>query len=148
MSAFRPPSDADIISGSFTGMGTYVIFSYYTADLTARMTSGPGKSAVKSFSDAFEGEYSIITKEATATHEFMKTAMPGTAMHKVYYETMDGDANSFVKNLNEALGVMYSNEKTLFFTTSLNGFLTDRLTFLDIQVLFILSALLHGRHTG
>ena len=119
-----------------TGMGTYVIFSYYTADLTARMTSGPGKSAIKSFSDAFEGEYTIITKEATATHEFMKTAMSGTAMHKVYYETMDGNPNSFVKNLNEALGVMYSSEKTLFFTSSLNGFLTDRLTFLDLQVHF------------
>ena len=80
-----------------------------------------------------EGEYKIITKEATATHEFMKNAAPGSAMRKVYYETMEGDASSFVQNLDEALGVMYSTEKTLFFTSSLNGFLTDRLTFLDIQ---------------
>ena len=92
-----------------------------------------------------EGEYKIITKEATATHEFMKNAAPGSAMRKVYYETMDGDASSFVKNLNEALSVMYSREKTLFFTSSLNGFLTDRLTFLDLQARhmeFILALLL------
>ena len=44
-----------------TGVGTYVIFAYYTADLTARMTSGPGKSAVKSFNDAFEARHTSFT---------------------------------------------------------------------------------------
>ena len=120
----------------FAGIGTYVLFAHYSANLTAQMTSGPRQSAIKSFADVIKGGYKVIVEESTSMHIFLENSRPGTAMHQVYYETMKNDPDSFVgPGLGEALDVVYSNDKTLTFTSSLYDFMEDgsRLEFLDIQ---------------
>ena len=122
----------------FAGMGTYVLFAHYSANLTAQMTSGPRQSAIKSFADVKSfGNYKVIVEHSTSMHMFLESSRPGTAMHQVYYETMRNDPDSFVTSLSEALDVVIGdpNDKTLTFTSSLYDFMEDgsRLVFLDIQ---------------
>ena len=119
----------------FAGIGTFVLFAHYTADLTAQMTSGPRQSAIKSFADVKGGDFKVIVEHSTSMHIFLEQSRPGTAMHQVYYDTMKNDPDSFVSGLGEALDVVYANDKTLTFTSSLYDFMADgsRLDFLDIQ---------------
>ena len=119
----------------FAGIGTYVLFAHYSANLTAQMTSGPKQSAVKSFDDAWNGDYKVVVQESTSMHMFLEHSSPGTAMHQVYFETMKNDPDSFVTNLSEALDAVYYDDKTLTFTSTLYEFMEEgsRLDFLDIQ---------------
>ena len=120
----------------FAGMSAYVLFAHYSADLTAQMTSGPKESAIKSFDDVKSfGGYRVVVEESTSMHMFLENSKSGTAMHQVYYDTMKNDPSSFVTSLREALDVVYSNERTLTFTSSLYELMDEgnRLEFLDIQ---------------
>ena len=119
----------------FAGFGTFVLYAHYEANLTALMTSGPKDSTIKSFADVIKGEYKVVVEDSTSMQIFMETARPGTAMHQVYYETMENNPDSFVTSLDESLDVLFSNDKTLTFTSSMYDFMTagNRLEFLDIQ---------------
>ena len=71
-------------------MGTFLLFAMYTCDLTARMTTGPKELPIRSFEDILRSDYRVFTVEGGATVETLANSKPGTAMHKVYYETMVG----------------------------------------------------------
>ena len=119
----------------FAGIGIYVIFAHYSAYLTAQMTSGPRQTPIKSFADVIKEEYKVIVEDSTSMHIFLETARPGSAMHRFYQKNMENNPNSFVSSVDEGLNVLYSNDKTLTFTSSLDGLLPSgsRLEFLDIQ---------------
>ena len=119
----------------FAGIGIYVIFAHYSASLTAQMTSGPRRTPIKSFADVIKEEYQVIVEDSTSMHIFLETARPGSAMHRFYYNNMENNPDSFVSSVDEGLNVLYSNYKTLTFTSSLDGLLPSgsRLEFLDIQ---------------
>ena len=42
-----------------------------------------------------KGGYKVVVTGDSSLSEILRTAMPGTAMHRVYYETMDGNPASF-----------------------------------------------------
>jgi hypothetical protein len=54
------------------GMTTNIIFTYYTSDLTARMTSGPPSTPIRSFQDVLERKYKVIVEDSTSNHDFFK----------------------------------------------------------------------------
>ena len=119
----------------FAGFATFVLYAHYEANLTAMMTSGPKENAIKSFHDVIKGEYKVVVEDSTSMQIFMETARPGSAMHQVYYETMENNPDSFVSGLAESVEALYENEKTLTFTSSLYDFMKvgDRLDYLNIQ---------------
>ena len=45
---------------------SFLIFSYYSADLTSLMTSGPAPSHIRSFSDVFNSDLSLAVEQGTA----------------------------------------------------------------------------------
>ena len=116
------------------GLGFYLIFSYFAADLTARMTLGPKEALIRSFDDVLEEGYSVICTHSSSQHEILKISKPGTAMHKVYYETMHGNPDSFVKNSKIGREIILENEKTLMFSNQFRAMQDDALQLLDIQV--------------
>ena len=64
-----------------------------------------------------KGEYSVIVKQSSSNHEYLKNAKEGTAMLRVYKETMEGDPDAFVMGSPEARERMLADDKTLFFSS-------------------------------
>ena len=119
----------------FGGIVLFVLFAHYEANLTASMTSGPQESGIKSFDDVIKGEYRVVVEDSTSMHIFMKTAQPGSAMHRFYYDVMEDDETSFVAGLQESIDALFDQDKTLVFTSSLYDFMTigSRLSYMTIQ---------------
>ena len=64
-------------------MCTYVLFSLWTADLTAGMTTGPRNVPIRNFQDIIDNDYTVITRPSTANSELLKGAREGTPMLEV-----------------------------------------------------------------
>ena len=71
-----------------TSILTFVLFSYYAADLTATMTAGSPTPKLKSFTDILESNYRVFTQEGTVHYDFLRHAEPGSPMKKIYEERM------------------------------------------------------------
>jgi hypothetical protein len=102
-----------------SGLSTYLIFTYYTSDLTARMTSGPQAVTISSFQDVIDRGYKVLVLEDTSYHLFLKTAKKDSAMYKVYYNTMHGNPDAFAGSPSDSLEIPLTREKTLLFDTAL-----------------------------
>jgi ABC-type amino acid transport substrate-binding protein len=100
----------------FAGITTYILFAYYTSDLTARMTSGPPSTAIRSFQDVLEKKYKVIVLHSSSNHELLKTSNPNSAMYKVYWTKITGNSDSIVNSDDEALGKVLTEAKTLLFS--------------------------------
>ena len=116
-----------------SGISMYLLFMYYSADLTTEMTTGAGQHPVRNFEDVINGDYKVIVKEATGQFEEMKNALPGTAKHKYFHSQMKDNPKSIVKGQDEAIKMMNENDKTLFFYTLTARFITDDLKFINTQ---------------
>ncbi len=101
---------------------SYVVFTYYTCDLTSRMTSGARPVMVRSFQDAIDGGYRVIVAKSGSSHDLMKHARKGSPMHRVY-EDMKRRPQSevFIENaFEDGLQRVAAEEKTLLFSSADN----------------------------
>ena len=119
--------------------GSYFLFVYYSADLTARMTLVPPPLSIKSFGDVIQHGYDVITFEASSWHGLLKTALPGTAMSQVFKDKMEGDPNYIIEwvKADEAADILYTREKTLLFASIFYALGSDNLVALDTEVSII-----------
>ena len=93
----------------------YILFSYYESDLTAQMTTSSAKDEVRNFQDVIDKGYNVLVLHSSSNHELLKNAEKGTAMHKVYWETMHNHMGQFVSTNDKAVYKMFKKEKTLFY---------------------------------
>ena len=101
------------------GLGSYVIFSYYEADLTAQTTIVGKGQEIKSFQDVMEKDYKVFVVDSTSNHITLKNAREGTAMHEVYYKTMHDNPNQLTKSTPDLLDKIYTQEKALLYSEQL-----------------------------
>ena len=113
-----------------SAVSTYLLYVHYTAYLTAASTSVEDTS-IKSFRDVLSGGYNVFVWEDTTHHDDLKHAKPGTAMHEVYYKTMNNNPSAFVHSADEAM--MFKSEKALYYGHFSNIMSKDGLTLMDIQ---------------
>jgi ABC-type amino acid transport substrate-binding protein len=102
-----------------SSLATYIIFSYYTCDLTARMTSGPPDVPIRSFQDVLDRKYEVVVLDGSSNQMFLKTSHEGSAMHKLYYTAMEGNPNAQVQSNEEGKESALTRDKTLLFTSAL-----------------------------
>ena len=107
----------------------YLLFSYYECDLTARMTTASAKDDIRNFQDVIDKEYKVLVKESSSNHEVLKNAEEGSAMHKVYWDSIHDYPEQFVGGHSDALNKIFSREKTLYFAPEISSVLgeVDRL---------------------
>ena len=90
---------------------TLLIFTYYTTDITAEMTSGPSEIPIRTFEDVVHHDYKVVT--GTPYYEqVLASARPGTAKNKVfngYFESMN--------DMDDAMKEVVNNPKTLCYAT-------------------------------
>ena len=107
-------------------------------------TSGIKESSIKSFGDVINNNYKVVVVDGSTEHEILKASHPGTAMHRVYYNTMAEDTNAIVQSYEMAANAVYSRKKTLFFGNSLVSIAYDGLKSLEIKVIFYHCQLLYS----
>ena len=94
-----------------TSFLTLLIFTYYTTDITAEMTSGPSDIPIRTFEDVVHYNYKVVT--GTPYYEqVLASARPGTAKNKVfngYFESMN--------DMDDAMKEVVNNPKTLCYAT-------------------------------
>ena len=103
----------------------YLLFSYYECDLTARMTTASAKENIRNFQDVIDKEYKVLVKESSSNHEVLKNAEVGTAMHKVYWDSIHDYPEQFVGGHMDALNKIFSREKTLYFAPEISSVLGE-----------------------
>ena len=106
---------------------SYLMFSYYTCDLTSRMTSGSVPEAIISFQDVLDKDYRVLVEEGTANSLSLRNATEGSAMRRVHDEIMLGDPSAFVPSIADGLDLVLTEEKTLFFGSEVTATKRDGL---------------------
>lgn len=56
----------------FTAFFSFILFCFYTADLTSLMTTGPAPSQIRTFQDAFDAGMTLIINRGTATQTILE----------------------------------------------------------------------------
>ena len=112
-------STAGRIAFITASMCSYVLFSYWTADLTAGMTTGPRNVPIRNFQDIIDNDYTVITRPSTANSELLRTAREGSPMLQVWNEMKDDESKFHIK-ISEALNIIDNDPKTLFWAPDTN----------------------------
>ena len=98
----------------------FAIYSYYACDLTARMTAGPAATPIRNFQDVIDGGYQVVTRPDTSNHRMLRDSEPGTAMNKLYYDTMHDDPDQFYIKIDDALDRITNSPQTLYWAPVIN----------------------------
>ncbi len=69
-------------------MSFFLLFTYYTSDLTTLMTVSSPPKPVRSFDDVIEQGYTVISVEGSADHRVLQQAPKDSAMYRYYYSEM------------------------------------------------------------
>ena len=103
----------------------YCLFSHYECDLTARMTVTSSEDKISNFQDVLDLNYKVIVVESTSMHEILKNAEEGSAMHKVYYDTMHDNPKQLTKDAKDTRSKLFKGEKTLVFSEEISFLLGE-----------------------
>ena len=124
-----------------SAVSTYLIIIHYTAYLTALTTSSIKESPIRSFDDVIKGGYKVVVFKDSFPHRILKSSIPGTPMHHMYYNIMVNEPSSFLTPEKEEdrkkVELNAVNEKkTLVFGRSLGAISAGKMESLKIQGYF------------
>ena len=90
---------------------TWLVFAFYTTDITAEMTSGPPIIPIRTFEDVLHYDYKVIAR-TSYDERFLASSKPGSARLEVYKKNFEKKSN-----LHEILQAVIHdpNAKTLFY---------------------------------
>ena len=83
----------------------FLMFAFYTTDITAKMTSGPPEIPIKNFGDVVHFNYKVITY-STFIENLLASSKPGSAKREVYDNHFE-----MKKDLDEIVSEMIRNPK-------------------------------------
>ena len=121
-----------------SAVSTYLIIIHYTAYLTALTTSSIKEGPIRSFEDVIKGGYKVVVFNNSFSHRILKSSIPGTPMHHMYYNIMEKEPTSFLTTekeedrKKEELKAV-NEKKTLVFGRSLGAISAGKMESLKIQ---------------
>ena len=88
---------------------TYLVYAYYSTEITAKMTSRPPDVQIKSFKDILEmNDVKILVVSGSGATSRLAASAPGTAKRKVYDTMVDGNDEVWYQTTNDALEMVIS----------------------------------------
>ena len=96
---------------------TFILFVYYTTDITAKMTSGASMIPIRTFDDVIYHNYKVITTSGYY-ERLLEGDKTGTAKNKVYHsylKKIEQNNKTIDETWVEALKEVISDPKTLFY---------------------------------
>ena len=91
----------------------FVIFAFYTTDITAEMTSGPPTIPVRNFDDIIRHDYKVILS-SSYLKKILASEEPGTAKHTVYKTYVEPRGK--LMTMGEAFKELSMDPKTLYYS--------------------------------
>ncbi len=77
----------------------FVLFTYYTSDLTSTMTTGPIPKRIASFQDVLDsGDYRVLVVEGAIVHDRLAKAEEGSVMNRVFKKILHDNSNSLLES--------------------------------------------------
>ena len=98
-----------------SALSYYLVFEYFSCDLTARMTSDPAPLNIRSFQDVIDQDYRVVTYGKGLTVFYFKTAPKGSAMRWVYENRMLRDETAIATSFDKLLRMVNDEPKTLLY---------------------------------
>ena len=105
---FDPRATTKAVELTF-GLGIYLLFAYFSCDLTARMTTGPMELNIKSFEDAVSLGYTVLVQRGTVEEDYLRTM---NNLRRDYNNQIVAEPYLSGKEL---LQMVISERKTLFY---------------------------------
>ena len=96
---------------------TFIIFVFYTSDITAQMTSISNvANPIASFEDVLQlKDIKVISVTASSWASHMRTSKPGTAKYEVYKNMMENNNEAWFPTIEEAKDAVLSNPNTYLY---------------------------------
>ena len=95
-----------------TSFMTFIIYAYYSSEITAKMTSGPSQFPVRTFKDVIKEGYSVV-----APGDYYETLLaqsdPRSARYEVYKRHVEPDKDALSRK--DAIKKVATEEKVLYF---------------------------------
>lgn len=101
-----------------------IIFLFYSADLTARLTVIPTSSQIKSFAEAYEQDYSVGVLGESVTEAMMAFSIEGSGINDVWKYIVEPNPELTVSNKKELMEHIMKSEKNLAFA-EITSFTSD-----------------------
>ena len=98
----------------WTGLLSFVIFSYYNALLTSYMTVKTKNPMIKSYRDVLDSDFKILILRDSPLLKDVSSAKPGTIFHEVYHKLIKGRSDSIVSSVFEARDIMLKDPKYMY----------------------------------
>lgn len=98
----------------------YLIFAFYTADLTSRLTVLPEAESFASLEEATEKGYKLILLKGANGHVIFSSAAEGTPRHKIWKEVIEPNPELLAKDRKEAMNLLLTKEKHAYFSSYTN----------------------------
>ncbi len=98
----------------WTGLLSFVIFSYYNALLTSYMTVKTKNPTIKSYRDVLDSDFKILILRDSPLLKDVSSAKPGTIFHEVYHKLIKGRSDSIVSSVFEARDIMLKDPKYMY----------------------------------
>jgi ABC-type amino acid transport substrate-binding protein len=115
-----------------TNLWSFLIFAFYTADLTSRLTSGPLQAGIKSFQDVLDLGYQMIVLKGSVYQDDLANANPSSILNKIYTKTMQNNSKAFYDNAPQGIAMLMENSKSVAFGVS-SGFNDPNIISLDVN---------------
>ena len=96
---------------------SYLVFEFYTADLTSRLTVIPPEVSIGTLSQALNLGYKIVVEDNTVLEIVLSTAPEGTSFHTAWNDVILPNPELQAKGFEAAEKLVLEKEKHAFFTT-------------------------------
>ena len=99
-------------------LGAFVVFAFYTSDLTAILIAQPADDPIRTFDEAVRRGYRFAVVKDAYSHSALKHALPGTSMRKTYYALIHDNPASYLMNFDKAIEAILADRKLLFYNAA------------------------------
>ncbi len=110
----QPVSVASKVAHISLACSAYLLFAYYTSDLTSRMT-GPPPPPVKSLKEVMANGQRVVVRVDGGTRDIMKNASKGSDLHTVYQRILKNEYGGIVQNWSQGIEVVQADPNTFYF---------------------------------
>ena len=106
-----------------------VIFAFYSADLTSRLTVNPSRAKIKSFAEAYEQDFTVAVLGGSVTETMMASATKGSGMNMVWEDRVQPNSELFLSSNNELKTFVMRSKKNLAYAGRLFFMSDERFVF-------------------
>ncbi len=110
-----------------------MVFAFYSGVLTSLMTVTPAGNSITSLADVLEKDLQMIVLEYSSLHSVLVNSKPDSALHKIYYDTMVGNQDSFYQSLTDIADKLRADKKTVNFGTQSEMLLEEEIISLPLE---------------